>query len=80
MATITQEQFIATETDLVLDHCTACGKCVEICPMWPHSGAKDVPADEVTRGIVSLLRSAEPSEAATAFLSACSGSALCRDI
>jgi Fe-S oxidoreductase len=80
VATMTQDQFIASETDLVLDHCIACGKCVEICPMWPHSGAKDVPADEVTRGIVSLLRSAEPSEAATAFLSACSGSARCRDI
>ena len=77
---MTQERFLAEQTALVLDKCTACGKCVEVCPMWPHSAAKDAPADQVAAGIVSLLRSAEPTPAATAFVNTCSGSALCRDV
>ena len=80
MARVTQEQFLAGQAALVLERCTACGTCVEVCPMWPHSAARDVPADEVTRGIVSLLRSDEPTAAATAFVNTCSGSALCRDV
>ena len=80
MAQITQEQFLAEQTALVLDKCTACGKCVEVCPMWAHSEARDTAAAEVTQGIVSLLRSGEPTAAATAFVNACSASALCRDV
>ena len=80
MAQVTQEQFLAEQTALVLEKCTACGKCVEVCPMWPHSNARATPAADVTQGIVSLLRSGEPTAAATAFVEACSGSALCRDV
>jgi Fe-S oxidoreductase len=80
MVQITQAQFLADQTALVLDRCTACGRCVEVCPMWPHSNARDTPAPEVARGIVSLLRSGEPTAAARAFVDTCSGCALCRDV
>jgi Fe-S oxidoreductase len=77
---VTQEQFLADQTALVLERCTACGRCVEVCPMWPHSAARATPTAEVTQGIVSLLRSGEPTAAARAFVETCSGSALCRDV
>ena len=70
--TISEEQFLTEQTAHVLDRCTACGICVEVCPLWPHSEARDTPAAEVARGIVSLLRSGEPTPAATAFVAACS--------
>ena len=40
MAQVTQEQFLAEQTAIVLEKCTSCGKCVEVCPMCPHSAAR----------------------------------------
>jgi Fe-S oxidoreductase len=80
MVTVTQEQFFAAQTATILERCTACGKCVEICPMWPHTSVRDEDPKAITAGIVSLLRSNDPSAAARLFLNACSGSALCRDV
>ena len=81
VAMLTQEQFIASETDhIVLERCTACGKCVEVCPMWPHSAAKDAPADEATARHREPAPHGRADGGRTPFVDACSGSALCRDV
>ena len=80
MAPIRQEEFLETQANFILDRCTKCGKCVEVCPMRAHTSIKADDPGEVASGIIGLLRSAEPSEAARIFVNACSGSALCRDV
>src|SRR6478672_9799483 len=80
MTLVTQEQFLESHAEFILERCTKCGKCVEVCPMRAHTSVKDADPGEVAGGIISLLRSAEPTEAARIFVNACSGSALCRDV
>ena len=80
MARVSQEQFLESHAAFILERCTECGKCVEVCPMRAYNASKDERAEAVAGGIISLLRSGEPTAAATAFVNACSGSALCREV
>ncbi len=80
MAPITQDQFLEAQAEFILARCTKCGKCVEVCPMLAHTSIKADDPGEVASGIIRLLRSGDPSDAARIFVNACSGSALCRDV
>jgi heterodisulfide reductase subunit D len=77
---IGQQEYLEQHRDYVLERCTACGACVEACPMRAYNASKDESAEAVAGGILSLLRSNDPTKAASIFVNACSGSALCRDV
>lgn len=78
--TINQETFLRSETDFILDRCTMCGKCVEVCPNLGLLPIKNDDPKAVAGGIIGLLRDDSPTAASTAFVDACSGSAACRDV
>ena len=61
----------------VLDRCTSCGACFEICPMTGPVGLDGENASEVTRGVLDILRGEAGSAAAAKWASACSGSGNC---
>lgn len=63
--------------DDVLDHCVACGACVEVCPMPEAAGIERHDPSAIARGVLSILRD-EPHPAASArWASVCSGSGHC---
>ena len=69
---------IATEGASMAEACTACGACVQACPMT-HFAAGVVEADpaEVASGMRALLLGEEASPVALAWIGACTRSALC---
>ena len=66
------------ETAKVLNACTACGKCVEVCPVVPYAGLQGANPKTVVSGVLDFLaRRAPLTEAAAAFAHACNGCGEC---
>ncbi len=58
----TLADYVADSWNDILDTCTRCGKCVEVCPVVPHApGLSDAPAGDVVAGVLSFIR--EPGQA-----------------
>jgi heterodisulfide reductase subunit D len=60
----------------ILDHCTACGACAEICPMPGPAGIDTSEPERLTAGILALLRGDSHTDAAR-WAEVCSGSGHC---
>jgi heterodisulfide reductase subunit D len=77
-----QEQSLAnyfdSETAKILGACTACGKCVEVCPVVPYAGLKDADPKTVAHGVVDFLAHRAPLAGASAsFAYTCNGCGEC---
>lgn len=75
-----QETYLRTEAATLLERCTACGKCVEVCPNLPHLPEAAADTKATAAGILLLLRDIDASRAARTFAEACCGSARCREV
>jgi len=80
MATAKQslDDFLNQERAALVSDCTACGKCVEICPVTPFTSIQ--PGDEpgVMTGVLGLLRDGTPLQGGARELSnQCNGCGLC---
>jgi heterodisulfide reductase subunit D len=68
------ESALQARTDEMLDACTRCGKCVEVCPATGPAGlgtqARENPAS-VIGGIIDILRHGEGNEAARQWAKGC---------
>lgn len=80
MVQTSQAEFLETQRRFILERCTSCGACIEICPMRAHSSIENDDPKTIAAGIVGLLRGNEPTAAASVFVEACCGSAKCRDV
>lgn len=60
----------------ILDRCTACGACAEICPMPAPAGLDTSAPQRLTAGILTLLRGGTHTDAAR-WAEVCSGSGHC---
>jgi heterodisulfide reductase subunit D len=60
----------------ILDRCTACGACAEICPMPAPAGLDASAPQRLTAGILTLLRGGTHADAAR-WAEVCSGSGHC---
>jgi heterodisulfide reductase subunit D len=65
------ETALAARTNDMLNSCTRCGKCVEICPMTGPAGVGAAAPKEVISGVIDLLRGGEGVPAAKAWASGC---------
>jgi len=72
------DNLLQRKTQDILDACTACGRCVEVCPMTPSVDIDGLPASAVAAGVLSLLQGG-CNDAAMRWASACSGSGTCID-
>jgi len=71
------EPALQARTQEVLDNCTACGRCVEVCPMPGPAGIDAADAPGMAAGVLAILRGENPPEASARWASVCSGSGHC---
>jgi Fe-S oxidoreductase len=64
------EQALSQRVDAMVDACTRCGKCVEVCPVTGPGGVQAEPV-AVINGVIDILRDGEGSEAARKWANAC---------
>src|SRR5262245_65030529 len=57
------ETALAARTAEMLDACTRCGKCVEVCPMAQPAGVGDAAPTGVIAGVLDIVRTGEGPEA-----------------
>src|ERR1700733_4346025 len=77
MSEISFETALDTRVDEMLDACTRCGKCVEVCPSVAPAGITDVSAGDIIGGILNIVRTGEGPEASRKWASACMLSGEC---
>ena len=76
--TPTLAEYLADETRAIASACTACGKCVEVCPVMPHIDVAGGTPESITRSILGVLRDGSaPSPGAAAWAHACNGCGEC---
>jgi Fe-S oxidoreductase len=61
----------------VLDDCTCCGRCFEVCPMTGPAGLDGRKAGDVVGGVLDILRGGAGSPDAERWAKVCSGSGSC---
>ena len=64
------EAALSARTAEMLDACTRCGKCVEICPVTAPAGV-DAASGSVMSGIIDILRGGDGGAAAKAWAKGC---------
>jgi Fe-S oxidoreductase len=70
--------YLEREKQYILDHCTLCGKCVEVCPMPQHDAVlQQADPVAVVTGVIALLRTGTASAEARAWAMSCSNSGRC---
>ena len=72
----TFEQALAGRVEAMLDACTRCGKCVEVCPVTGPGGVQAEPR-AVIDGVIDILRHGEGTQAARKWANACVSSGEC---
>jgi heterodisulfide reductase subunit D len=68
--TETFEAALAQRVDAILDACTRCGKCVEVCPVTGPGGVNAEPR-AVIAGIIDIVRTGEGPQASRKWANAC---------
>ena len=61
----------------VLERCTSCGACVEVCPMPAAAGIDASDPQAIAGGVLNILRGTDHPESAARWASVCSGSGHC---
>jgi heterodisulfide reductase subunit D len=77
MSEISFETALGARVDEMLDACTRCGKCVEVCPSVTPAGIGDVSSGDIIGGILDILRAGEGLEASRKWAASCMLSGEC---
>jgi heterodisulfide reductase subunit D len=75
--TETFAQALETRAQDVLDRCTSCGKCFEVCPMPAPAGLSSAHARDVVANVLDIIRGGRGSPEAERWAQVCSGSGNC---
>jgi Fe-S oxidoreductase len=68
---ITFETALDARVEGMLDACTRCGKCVEVCPSVSPSGISDSSPTDIIGGILDIVRTGEGPEASRIWAASC---------
>jgi len=71
MANTDFEQILTARTAAMLDVCTRCGKCVEVCPMTEPAGVGAEEPKAVISGVIDILRGGQGTHGAKGWASGC---------
>lgn len=69
--------YLEHEKQDIIEHCTKCGRCVEVCPMPQYTAIKDTAPVQVVTDVIELLRTGTASAAAKTWATSCSNSGRC---
>ena len=65
------ESALAARTADMIDACTRCGKCVEVCPVTAPAGVGDAAPKDVISGVLDIVRAGDGPSAAKAWAKGC---------
>ena len=68
---------LAARAEDVVDACTRCGRCVEVCPMVEPAGLDAAQAPGIVSGVLDLLAGGAGAEDAARWANVCTGSGYC---
>ena len=77
MTDITFETALGARIEEMLDACTRCGKCVEVCPSVRPAGIADASSNDIISGILDIVRTGEGPEASRKWAASCMLSGEC---
>jgi heterodisulfide reductase subunit D len=77
MTDLTFEAALHERTTEMLDACTRCGKCVEVCPSAQPAGITDAAPTDVITGIIDLVRTGDGPEISRRWATSCTLSGAC---
>ena len=69
--------FQQQEVERILDACTNCGKCFDVCPMAQYSKAPATDGKTVVPGVLAVLRGEQGSPEALGWIGVCTRSGVC---
>ena len=71
------ETVLGERVEDMLDACTRCGKCVEVCPSVKPAGIADAKPEDIISGVLELVRSGVGPEASRQWAASCMLSGEC---
>jgi Fe-S oxidoreductase len=71
MASMTYEAALTQRTAHMLDACTSCGKCVEVCPSVAPAGLGEANPREVISGVLDIVRTGDGPKASQSWATSC---------
>jgi heterodisulfide reductase subunit D len=71
------ETVLGERVEEMLDACTRCGKCVEVCPSVSPAGISATKSEDVIGGILELVRTGHGPEASRKWAQSCMSSGEC---
>jgi heterodisulfide reductase subunit D len=74
---ISFETALEARVEEMLDACTRCGKCVEVCPSVKPAGIADIGPEDIITGIIDIVRSGNGPEASRKWAQSCMLSGEC---
>jgi heterodisulfide reductase subunit D len=77
MNDISFETALSDRVDRMVDACTRCGKCVEVCPNVKPAGIVDANFKDIISGVLDLVRSGEGPDASRKWAASCMLSGEC---
>jgi heterodisulfide reductase subunit D len=77
MSDISFEAALGGRVEDMLDACTRCGRCVEVCPSVKPAGIGDASPGDIIVGILDIVRSGEGPEASRKWAASCMLSGEC---
>jgi heterodisulfide reductase subunit D len=77
MSDISFETALGERVEDMLDACTRCGKCVEVCPSVAPAGIAGAASGEIISGILDIVRSGKGPEASRKWAASCMLSGEC---
>jgi len=77
MTDISFETALGERVDDMLDACTRCGKCVEVCPSVKPAGISATSSEDIISGVLDLVRTGDGPEASRKWAASCMLSGEC---
>src|SRR5947208_3947884 len=77
MNDISFETVLGERVEEMLEACTRCGKCVEVCPSVKPAGITEASSEDIISGVLDIVRSGEGPEASRKWAASCMLSGEC---
>jgi Fe-S oxidoreductase len=74
---ISFETVLGERVEAMLDACTQCGRCVEVCPSVKPAGISDTKPQDIISGVIDIVRTGEGPDASRKWAASCMLSGEC---